>query len=104
MKRVAAQKPNYDLVMLDAFDADYIPEHMLTQEFLEEVKGAMAPRGVIAANTFSERALRPRIRDLSHGVRPFFNLKLANRIILGRWAGFRRWIRCARTRKWWKRS
>ena len=30
VKRAMAQKPNYDMVLLDAFDADYIPEHMLT--------------------------------------------------------------------------
>jgi hypothetical protein len=36
VKRVMAQKPNYDLVLLDAFDADYIPEHMLTREFLQK--------------------------------------------------------------------
>src|SRR4051812_7314852 len=28
VKRMIPQKPNYDLVLLDAFDADYIPEHM----------------------------------------------------------------------------
>ncbi len=34
VKRAGRQKPNYDLVMLDAFAEDYIPEHMLTKEFL----------------------------------------------------------------------
>jgi spermidine synthase len=29
VKRMIPQKPNYDMVLLDAFDADYIPEHML---------------------------------------------------------------------------
>ena len=43
--------------LLDAFDADYIPEHMLTREFLQEVKSIMAPGGVIVANTFSDSAL-----------------------------------------------
>jgi spermidine synthase len=88
VKRVAAQKPNYDLVLLDAFDADYIPEHMLTREFLQEVKADMAPDGVIVANTFSDSALYDyesvTYRDVFG---PFFNMRLANRIIVGRASG-----------------
>ncbi len=88
IKRVAAQKPNYDLVLLDAFDADYIPEHMLTREFLQEVKGDMAPGGVIVANTFSNSALYDYESVTYRTVfGPFFNLKLANRIIVGRTNG-----------------
>ena len=88
VKRVASQRPNYDLVLLDAFDADYIPEHMLTKEFLEEVRGDMAPRGVIVANTFSDSALYDHESATYRAVfGPFFNLKLANRIILGRVGG-----------------
>jgi len=85
VKRAMAAKPNYDLVLLDAFDADYIPEHMLTREFLQEVKSVMAPGGVIVANTFSDSALYDyesvTYRDVFG---PYFNLKLANRIIVGR--------------------
>jgi spermidine synthase len=88
VKRAAAQKPNYDMVMLDAFDADYIPEHMLTKEFLEEVRTDMAPHGVIVANTFSDSALYDHESATYRTVfGPFFNLKLANRIILGRAGG-----------------
>jgi spermidine synthase len=88
VKRIAAQKPNYDIVMLDAFDADYIPEHMLTREFLQEVKNDMAPNGVIVANTFSDSALYDHESATYRVVfGPYFNLKLANRIILGRVGG-----------------
>jgi spermidine synthase len=88
VKRAAAQKPDYDLVMLDAFDADYIPEHMLTKEFLEEVRTDMAPRGIIVANTFSDSALYDHESATYRTVfGPYFNLKLANRIILGRVGG-----------------
>ncbi len=88
VKRIAAQKPNYDLVLLDAFDADYIPEHMLTREFLQEVKTVMAPNGVIVANTFSDSALYDYESVTYRTVfGPFFNLKLANRIIVGRIGG-----------------
>lgn len=90
VKRMAARKPNYDLVLLDAFEADYIPEHMLTREFLQEVKANMAPDGVIVANTFSNSALYDHesvtYRDVFG---PYFNLKQANRIILGRRDGIK---------------
>ena len=90
VKRMAAKKPNYDLVLLDAFEADYIPEHMLTREFLQEVKANMAPDGVIVANTFSDSALYDHesvtYRDVFG---PFFNLKQANRIVLGRRDGIK---------------
>lgn len=85
VKRMARQPAKYDLVMLDAFEADYIPEHMLTKEFLEEVKAIMTPDGVIAANTFSSSALYDHESATYRAVfGPFFNLKLGNRIILGR--------------------
>jgi len=88
VKRVAAQKPDYDLVLLDAFEADYIPEHMLTREFLEEVKATMAPGGVIVANTFSNSVLYDHESATYREVfGPFFNLKLQNRIVLGRKGG-----------------
>ncbi|HXJ00483.1 MAG TPA: hypothetical protein VNH44_04625, partial [Micropepsaceae bacterium] len=64
---------------------DYIPEHMLTREFLTEVKTVMAPNGVIVANTFSDSALYDYESVTYRTVfGPFFNLKLANRIIVGR--------------------
>ena len=92
VKRVAAQKPNFDLVFLDAFEAEYIPEHMMTREFLQEVKAVMAPDGVLVANTFSNSTLYDyksvTYRDVFG---EFCNLKpaskLANRIILGRASG-----------------
>lgn len=88
VKRMIPQKPNYDMVLLDAFDADYIPEHMLTREFLQEVKSDMAPNGVIVANTFSDSALYDYESTTYRAVfGPFFNLRLANRIILGRSGG-----------------
>jgi spermidine synthase len=50
-------KKKYDLVLLDAFDNEYIPEHLLTQEFLLEVNGILADNGVLAANTFANSRL-----------------------------------------------
>ncbi len=42
----------YDIIILDAFNGDYIPFHLMTKEFLEEVKGVLAPDGVVVANVF----------------------------------------------------
>lgn len=53
IKRAALKEEKYDYIVLDAFSGDYIPEHMLTQEFLEEVKQVLTPDGVVVANTFS---------------------------------------------------
>jgi len=44
--------PKYDIVVLDAFNSDYIPFHLMTREFLQQVKGVLADDGVVAANVF----------------------------------------------------
>lgn len=57
IKRAGKAGEHYDLILLDAFTGDYIPEHLMTREFLEEVKAVMSPDGVLAANTFSTSTL-----------------------------------------------
>ncbi len=82
VKKAIAQKAQYDLIMLDAFADDYIPEHLLTREFLEEVKTVLAPDGVVAANTFSSSGLYP-YESVTYAAAfgTFYNLKQANRVI-----------------------
>ncbi|HEY1327155.1 MAG TPA: fused MFS/spermidine synthase [Casimicrobiaceae bacterium] len=83
VKRALRAGRRYDLVMLDAYDHEYIPEHMLTREFLEEVKGVLAPRGVLAANTFSTSRLYDHESTTYAAVfGPFYNLKRRNRVII----------------------
>lgn len=78
----------YDLVMLDAFDHEYIPEHLLTREFLTEVKGLLGERGVLAANTFSNSRLYDHESVTYQAVfGEFYNLRLNNRVILTRVGG-----------------
>lgn len=48
---------SYDIILVDAFDKDYIPEHMLTVEYLRQVKAILAPGGVVATNTFTSGPL-----------------------------------------------
>jgi spermidine synthase len=83
VKRALRQQHRYDLIMLDAFDHEYIPEHLLTHEFLKEVKSLLAPDGVLAANTFSSSRLYDHESATYASVFPqFFNLKRENRVII----------------------
>lgn len=83
VKRALREQQRYDIIMLDAFDHEYIPEHLLTQEFLQEVKALLAPGGVLAANTFSSSRLYDHESTTYASVFPqFFNLKRENRVII----------------------
>jgi spermidine synthase len=83
VKKALRERKSYDLIMLDAFDHEYIPEHLLTQEFLQEVKALLAPGGVLAANTFSSSRLYDHESTTYASVFPeFFNLKKENRVII----------------------
>ena len=82
VKKAMKGGPQFDLVMLDAFEDDYIPEHLLTQEFLTEVKSILMPGAVVAANTFSSSGLYPSESATYAAVfGKFYNLKAANRVI-----------------------
>lgn len=83
VKRAMREQLHYDLIMLDAFDHEYIPEHLLTQEFLREVRSLLNPGGVLAANTFSSSRLYDHESTTYASVFPqFFNLKRENRVII----------------------
>ena len=86
VKRALQRGEKYDLVMLDAFNGDYIPEHLMTREFLEEVKALLTPDGVLAANTFSiSRLYDHESVTYANVFGTFFNLtnpSTGNRIVL----------------------
>ena len=52
IRKSIRQNIKYDAIILDAFDKDYIPEHMTSAEFLGQVKTALQADGVLLANTF----------------------------------------------------
>ncbi|MEC8438389.1 MAG: fused MFS/spermidine synthase [Pseudomonadota bacterium] len=56
-KRAALRGEQYDLIVLDAFDGEYIPEHLMTVEFLGEMRGLLSDDGVLVANTFASSKL-----------------------------------------------
>ena len=40
----------YDIVIVDAYDDDHVPPHLLTEEFMREVRDHLAENGVVAFN------------------------------------------------------
>jgi len=85
-KRAGIRGDSYDLIMLDAFNGDYIPEHLMTREYLEETRAILADDGVIAANTFSISRLYDHESATYQAVfGEFYNVTMresANRIII----------------------
>ena len=57
VKRLARRGERFDYIILDAFSGDYIPEHLMTREFLLEVRSLLTEGGVLVANTFSASGL-----------------------------------------------
>jgi len=83
VRRMLRTDKRYALIMLDAYDHQYIPEHLLTQEFLTQVRSLLAPNGIVAANTFSSSRLYQNESVTYRAVfGQFYNLKSANRVIL----------------------
>ncbi|MEY2852964.1 MAG: hypothetical protein RL030_96 [Pseudomonadota bacterium] len=88
VKRAAREGKKYDAILLDAFDHEYIPEHLLTKEYLTEVKSLLAPEGTLVSNTFSSSKLYDHESTTYASVYgSFFNLKRENRVIVARPAG-----------------
>ncbi|WP_459615834.1 spermidine synthase [Bordetella sp. 2513F-2] len=82
VERAVREGQRYDLVLLDAFDEDYIPRHLTTREFLGQVRALLAPQGVLAANTFSSSDFYDRESATYASVfGVYFNLRASNRVI-----------------------
>lgn len=86
IKRAALKKQQYDWIILDAFNGDYIPEHLMTQEFLQETKALLSDNGILTANTFSiSRLYNYESATYQAVFGDFFNVragKTGNRIIV----------------------
>ena len=76
----------YDLIILDAYNGDYIPEHLMTKEFLSDVKALLTPNGILVANTFASSKLYDHESNTYGEVfGQFMNLKMpgtGNRVII----------------------
>jgi spermidine synthase len=85
-RRALLRKEQYDLIILDAFTGEYIPEHLMTVEFLENVKSLLTPDGIVIANTFWGSSLyHHESVTYSTVFGPVFSLKMpgtGNRVIV----------------------
>ncbi len=86
VKRARISGRKYDLIILDAFTGEYIPEHLMTREFLSEANELLTPNGVLASNTFSTSRLYDHESATYQTVfGTFFNFRMAgtsNRVII----------------------
>ncbi|MBV6272388.1 fused MFS/spermidine synthase [Alcaligenaceae bacterium CGII-47] len=83
VERAHREGRQYDMVMLDAFDVDYIPAHLLTLEFLQHVRAILSPNGVLVANTFTNSYLYDQESVTYAAVfGEFFNLREGNRVLI----------------------
>jgi spermidine synthase len=86
VKRAGIRNEQFDLVILDAFNGEYIPEHLMTAEFLAEVRSLLPADGMVVANTFStSRLYAAESVTYAQVFGEFFNIKqdgTGNRIIV----------------------
>ena len=86
VKRAALRNEKFDLVILDAFNGEYIPEHLMTEEFLTEIRQSLNEDGMLVSNTFSSSRLYDAESHTYHNVfGEMFNLRMpdtGNRIII----------------------
>jgi len=86
VKRAALRGEIFDLVILDAFNGEYIPEHLMAAEFLEEVKQLLPDDGIVIANTFSTSRLYAAESNTYRSVfGEFYNIRMpgsGNRVII----------------------
>jgi spermidine synthase len=50
---IKRSKKKYDIIFLDAYQADYIPFHLTTLEFMREAKSRLKENGVVVSNILS---------------------------------------------------
>jgi len=65
VRRLLRQKTKYDIIFMDTFRGGYIPYHLTTKEFMENLKDILTPEGVIVNN------LRPGFESYHYHRRTF---------------------------------
>lgn len=86
-KRIRDKGAKYDIVVLDAFNSDYIPYHLMTKEFLQQVKGVLSDKGVVVANVFYPNRLFPAefatFLDVFADCQAYFGTRSGNAMLVG---------------------
>lgn len=60
LRRACAEGRQYDAILLDACDGDYIPAALMTRECLAEAHSLLTPGGLLCANVFATGLLKQR--------------------------------------------
>lgn len=86
VKRALLKQQSYDLIILDAFNGEYIPEHLMTADFFTELKQLLTDQGVFVSNTFGLSELYDHeSATYAHVFDDFINFRVpdsANRLVL----------------------
>ena len=79
-----APEKEYEIVLIDAFDKDYIPPALLSDEFMQNIKKVMKENGAVAINTFIESKYQDLESNLfKNNFGSYYNLCVgANRVVL----------------------
>lgn len=59
IRKSLRRKIKYDVIVLDAFDKDYIPEHMASVEFIKQIQKSLSPHGILLSNTYKDTKFAP---------------------------------------------
>jgi spermidine synthase len=79
----AGADASYDLVVLDTFNGDAIPYHLLTREFFAEVARLLRPSGVLAVNTVGLQHPGGRLSDDVRAVAATLGMAFRHRRVFG---------------------
>ena len=92
IRRAGLRGKRYDVIVLDAFTGDYIPEHLMTVEFLNETAALLTADGVLVANTFSSSKLyHHESQTYAKAFGQFFNFRMPgtlNRVVIATQHGY----------------
>lgn len=50
VRKFLREKQQYDIIIVDAFRGGYIPYHLTTKEYMTQLKGLLAPDGIVVTN------------------------------------------------------
>lgn len=73
----------YDLIIVDAFDEEYVPQSMLSETFISALRHILAGDGLVVVNTFMKSAYNDLENELYYKYfGSFYDIHFTNRIIM----------------------
>ena len=52
----------FDMIVLDAYRSDNIPEHLITKEFHQQIAAILHPKGVVVSNVLTDRIFHSQVK------------------------------------------